>query len=222
VTERWHPRETAGNDEVCIAHCSIGFASTRQATTPLEGAETFPQSISLQSHTNPRAEIIGWQDASSSMNQLLTDKRLPVMLAGRCAGLIVRRLAYVYRSVLLLPGVAVLFVTGCSRPGGPSPVVTVEHAISPEPPQVGPVTVILKLADTSARPVSGARITVEADMSHAGMAPVFEEASETGPGEYQAHFNLAMAGDWVVLLHIRLPGGHTLERQFNVAGVRQN
>ncbi len=59
-------------------------------------------------------------------------------------------------------------------------------------------------------------------MSHAGMAPVFEEASETEPGQYQAHLKFAMAGDWVVLLHVRLPGGQTLERQFNVSGVRPN
>ena len=80
----------------------------------------------------------------------------------------------------------------------------------------------LKLADTAARPVSGAQITLEADMSHAGMAPVFEEASETEPGQYQAHLKFAMAGDWVILLHVRLPSGQTLERQFNVGGVRPN
>jgi len=118
--------------------------------------------------------------------------------------------------------VAALAGAGCSRHGDASPVVTVEHAISPEPPKVGPATVILKLADTAARPVPGARITVEAEMSHAGMAPVFEEASETGPGEYRAHLKFAMVGDWVILLHIRLPGGQTLERQFNVDSVRPN
>ena len=59
-------------------------------------------------------------------------------------------------------------------------------------------------------------------MSHPGMAPVFEEALETEPGEYQAHLKFAMAGDWVVLLHVRLPGGQALERQFNVSGVRPN
>jgi transcriptional regulator GlxA family with amidase domain len=134
----------------------------------------------------------------------------------------VRRSAYVHLWVLLLPGVAAWFVTGCSRPVDPSHSVTVEHTISPEPPTVGPATVTIKLADTAARPVSGASITLEADMSHAGMAPVFEEASETGPGQYQAHLRFAMAGDWVILLHLRLPGGQRLERQFNVSGVRPN
>lgn len=133
-----------------------------------------------------------------------------------------RRLAYVRLWVLLLPGVAAWFVTGCSKPSDASHSVTVEHAISPEPPTVGPATVTIKLADTAARPVSGASITLEADMSHAGMAPVFDEALETGPGQYQAHLNFAMAGDWVILLHLRLAGGQKLERQFNVSGVRPN
>jgi YtkA-like protein len=95
------------------------------------------------------------------------------------------------------------------------------HAISPQPPKVDPATVILKLADKAARPVSGARIVVESDMSHAGMAPVFEQALETERGEYQAHLKFAMAGDWVILL-LRLPGGQTQERQFNVGSVRPN
>jgi hypothetical protein len=78
------------------------------------------------------------------------------------------------------------------------------------------------LADPAAKPISGARITLEADMSHAGMAPVFEEASETEPGQYRARLKFAMAGDWVILLHVRLPGGRSLERQFNVGSVRPN
>ena len=98
----------------------------------------------------------------------------------------------------------------------------IEHAISPEPPRVGPATVTLKLADTGTKPVSGARITLEADMSHAGMAPMFEVASEINPGQYQAHVSFGMAGDWVILLHVRLPGGKTLERQFDVASVHPN
>jgi hypothetical protein len=31
-----------------------------------------------------------------------------------------------------------------------------------------------------------------------------------------------MAGDWVILLHVTLPDGKKLERQFDVRGVRPN
>jgi YtkA-like len=87
---------------------------------------------------------------------------------------------------------------------------------------VGPAALVLRLTDAAGKPVSGAHITLEADMSHAGMAPIFEEATETEPGQHQAHLKFAMAGDWVILLHVRLPSGQTLDRRFDVNGVRPN
>ena len=44
-------------------------------------------------------------------------------------------------------------------------------------------------------------------MSHAGMSPSFAVANEIDPGRYQAHLEFPMAGDWVILLHVTLPGG---------------
>jgi len=113
-------------------------------------------------------------------------------------------------------------MVGCSRRIDASSLVTAEHTISPDPPRVGPTTVVLRVTDRDGKPVSGARIELEADMSHPGMAPVLEETKETNAGEYQADVRFGMAGDWIVLLHVRLPGGQTLERQFNVSGVRPN
>jgi hypothetical protein len=137
-------------------------------------------------------------------------------------GITVRRAANVRLTILSISCATALLVAGCSRPINAASQVTVEHTISPDPPQVGSTAVAVRLTDRAGKPVSGARITLEADMSHPGMAPVFEEANETEPGQYQAHLRFGMAGDWVVLLHIRLPGGHTLERQFTVSGVRPN
>jgi hypothetical protein len=57
-------------------------------------------------------------------------------------------------------------------------------------------------------------------MSHAGMSPLFAEAKETEPGRYQARVQFQMAGDWVLLLDVTLPGGKKLERQIDVRGVR--
>ena len=78
------------------------------------------------------------------------------------------------------------------------------------------------MADPSAKAITGAHIAVEAEMSHAGMAPVFGEAREIEPGRYQAHLRFEMAGDWVILLHVTLSGGERLERQIDVRGVRPN
>jgi len=59
-------------------------------------------------------------------------------------------------------------------------------------------------------------------MSHAGMSPRFAEAKETDLGRYETQVEFPMAGDWVILLHVRLPDGKKLERQFDVRGVRPN
>jgi YtkA-like len=85
---------------------------------------------------------------------------------------------------------------------------------------VGPATLTLQVADASQKPIAHAIIDVEADMAHPGMAPVFGQVEETTPGNYRAHVNFTMAGDWVVLLHIQLPDGRRIERQVDVRGVQ--
>lgn len=56
-------------------------------------------------------------------------------------------------------------------------------------------------------------------MSHSGMAPVFADAAEFEPGQYRANMELTMAGDWIVLVHVTLPGNRKLDRQFEIKGV---
>src|ERR1039458_551734 len=127
-----------------------------------------------------------------------------------------------FQFFVLVTCAAASLAVGCSRPGGPTTVLTIEHEIAPQPARVGPTTITLKLADVAARPVTGAHIELEADMSHPGMSPVFGEAKEVRPGLYQAQLEFGMAGDWVILLHVALPGGQKLERQFDVRDVRPN
>jgi hypothetical protein len=49
---------------------------------------------------------------------------------------------------------------------------------------------------------------------------MFGEAKESEPGRYSAALAFTMAGDWVVLVHMTLPDGSRVERQFDVKGVR--
>ena len=109
---------------------------------------------------------------------------------------------------------------GCHRSAELAPATIVQHEISPDPARVGPVTITLRLAGRNARPAGGARITVEADMTHPGMSPAFGEAREIAPGCYRGQVQLGMAGDWVILVHAVLPGGRMLDQQFDVRGVR--
>src|SRR6266478_5265678 len=103
-----------------------------------------------------------------------------------------------WRNSLVLALIVTWFLTGCSRLSDSTSAITIEREISPEPAGTGPVVVTLRLADPARNVLSGAHITLEADMSHPGMAPVFAEAKEIEPGRYQAHLTFPMAGDWVI------------------------
>jgi len=113
-----------------------------------------------------------------------------------------------------------LFLTGCQRRPEPQSGVTVELEISPRPPRAGLAAVTLRVADASGRPLSGARVSLEGNMLHAGMRPVFGEASESEPGRYRAPLEFTMGGDWVIHVRLTLPDGRKIERQFDVRGVQ--
>ena len=113
-------------------------------------------------------------------------------------------------------------ISGCSkrRADDSSPGLAITHEISPDPPHVGPATLTLKLADATDAPITKAQVGLEADMQHPGMVPHPFEVKELDPGRYQAQVQFDMAGDWVILLHVTLPDGNTVDRQFDVKGVQ--
>jgi hypothetical protein len=114
-----------------------------------------------------------------------------------------------------------LILAACSRGGGASTEgFTVDVAISPQPPRVGPAAVTVTLAEAGGRPVEGAKVELEGDMTHAGMVPVLAEASETAAGRYESTLRLTMAGDWILTVRATLPDGRTIERQVDVPGVK--
>ncbi|HTC40921.1 MAG TPA: FixH family protein [Candidatus Acidoferrales bacterium] len=117
---------------------------------------------------------------------------------------------------------AILFVSGCRKAVEPQAAIAIECGISPQPVRVGPVVFSVKLRDAAGAPAVGARVKLEADMSHPGMAPVFGEAREAAPGRYQGSLEFGMPGDWVALIHVTLPDGLKLEREVSVPGVTAN
>ena len=134
------------------------------------------------------------------------------------------RESFLTKGLLLLAAVVcagVLLGVACKLTE-PTPDFLVQLDVSPSPPAVGrPATVSLKVVDfLASKPVSGARIQLEGNMTHPGMKPVFAEAQEAEPGRYHATLEFTMAGDWVVLVHAALPDGRKIERQFDVKGVR--
>ncbi len=88
--------------------------------------------------------------------------------------------------------------------------------------RVGHETITVKLVDPLGQAVSGAHVSLEGNMSHAGMAPTFGEATEIAPGSYRGNLEFSMAGDWVISVTARLPDGRRVEQQFELKGVLPN
>ena len=127
------------------------------------------------------------------------------------------------RRALLLLGILLLVsaLAGCGRiqAVGRSnlPGIKVTVSVQPSPADAKqPGTVAVTLAEQDGRPIDGARVEVEGDMTHAGMTPVIVSATGSGGGRYMAPLAWTMAGDWVVTATARLPDGRTASRQMPV------
>jgi hypothetical protein len=123
-------------------------------------------------------------------------------------------------TLLLFLGLAADLL-GCRPVVETAPEISLRWTVAPDPPATGHATFSLTLTDTAARrPVAGAAVRLEGNMSHPGMKPVFGTAREVAPGRYEAPLDLTMAGDWYVLVEARLRDGRTLHRQVEIRGVR--
>ena len=91
--------------------------------------------------------------------------------------------------------------------------------VAPSPPTVGLAMLTLTVTNADGHPISDATIEIGGNMSHAGMAPVFSQATQFEPGKYRAPLELTMGGDWFILVKATLADGRTLERQVDLPGV---
>ena len=112
-----------------------------------------------------------------------------------------------------------LLLAGCGRGSKDLPDVNVTLEIEPSPPQLGLASITVVLQDAGGLPIRGAQVELEGNMNHAGMVPVFAEASEVTPGRYRAGMEFTMGGDWFILVRADLPDGRSMERKVDVPGV---
>ncbi len=99
--------------------------------------------------------------------------------------------------------------------------VTAAWTIEPTPPVTGAATLVrVALTHQDGRRGSGAKLRVEAHMTHPGMAPVIGEAVERTSGIYETRLHLPMAGPWVLVVSGTLPGGRRIVQQTEVTVVQ--
>lgn len=114
-----------------------------------------------------------------------------------------------------------VLLTGCRRAGQSDlSDVGVKVTVNPNPPAVGQATVTVTLSEANGQPVTGAKVELEGNMTHAGMAPTQAQPKEVSPGRYEAPLDFNMAGDWFILVRATLPDGRKLEHQVDVPGVK--
>jgi hypothetical protein len=113
-------------------------------------------------------------------------------------------------------------IAGCSSNGNDTRDINLEWIISPYPPAIGTVQFQVILSDTLARPITGAMMDIEANMSHPGMSPMMAELEEEEAGVYSAEIEFSMGGDWFILVNARLPDERVINRQINIPGVKSN
>lgn len=130
----------------------------------------------------------------------------------------VRRGHHAWRPGLALL-VAGLLTSDCGRPSSDQHPQLV-WTLSPAQSVVGPAVLSVQLHQPSGAPATGATVTLEAHMSHAGMGPVLASATEPTPGLYALPFTFTMPGDWVLLVSTVLPDGTRVEQRIDVANVR--
>lgn len=113
-------------------------------------------------------------------------------------------------------------IAGCSSNEDDTREINLEWHISPNPPAIGTVQFEVILSDTLARPITGAMMDIEANMSHPGMSPIMAKLEEEDPGVYSADIEFSMGGDWFILVNARLPDERIINRQINIPGVQSN
>lgn len=122
-------------------------------------------------------------------------------------------------SILILVLLTAIALTGCARISqgeDRAPDVNMTLVFEPDPPEVGPATLIVTMTDARGTPIEDARLQVKGDMSHAGMRPVLAEVKGGTNGRYETSFEWTMAGDWIVTVTAILPDGRTAARQFDL------
>jgi hypothetical protein len=99
--------------------------------------------------------------------------------------------------------------------------VTVAWTIDPMPPAAATTTIVrFTLADAQGVRIGGARLRLDAHMTHPGMAPVTSDVIETSGGTYESRVRLSMAGDWVFVVSGNLPNGRRITKEIRVPAVR--
>ena len=123
-----------------------------------------------------------------------------------------------HRLIARAAAAALLLLAACARSNDAGPRLTIHW--TPAPAAGRESVAEIQLTEDGDRPLPGARLRLDAFMTHPGMAPVAAAVDEQGSGRYRARVTFTMAGDWVVRLQGLRPDGRSIDVQEDVRSVR--
>lgn len=93
---------------------------------------------------------------------------------------------------------------------------TVSLTTDPNPLHIGPATFIIDVKDKNGKPVDGATVSFDINMTAMNMGTQQGNASPQGNGRYAAYGRMSMRGPWKVSTKITMPDGSTVNKDFTV------
>jgi hypothetical protein len=121
--------------------------------------------------------------------------------------------------VLLL--LALFSLTACGGQAEAGNASDVQVTLIPASEAVNGQTLTVQLAGADGKPITDATVSLEGNMSHAGMVPVITEgvkddADGAADGRYQVPFAFTMLGDWIITVSIQQADGSTTQQDIDV------
>jgi hypothetical protein len=89
-------------------------------------------------------------------------------------------------------------------------------ASRPARPVKGVAELDVYLVGADGRPVTGARVVLDSDMTNMSHGPNLVEASARGDGHYSGRVRFLMPGPWRIIAVVDLPGRETVKLRFPI------
>ena len=109
----------------------------------------------------------------------------------------------------------------CARHGAPATELVTRLNVVPSSPVVdGEAIAEFMILDGAGKKVPPASLRLEAHMTHPGMAPLVEPASDDGQGSYRVRLRFTMAGAWVLYVKGTLADRRAIDQRLGEVTVR--
>ena len=124
-------------------------------------------------------------------------------------------------SILLLLLILTLSASACNRTGDSALAAGLHTTLIPAAEGIQGDHVTIEIVDDDGLPVTDVTVSLEGNMTHAGMVPVLTESVWDGAdgsedGRYRVPFQFTMLGDWIVSVKIENRDGGRYSQDVDV------